>query len=91
MGRRRAKGGRPPRHGDEELTARVEQLERALAPFTRFTHETDPERRRTDEILVPAEGDVWLYVGTAADLGERPAPLHTDDFRQARHVHAATV
>lgn len=84
--RRRAKGGRPPRKTGD-LAVRVARLENALAPFARFTHETDPERRLTDEIFVPADGDVWLYVGTAADHpGMRLAPLHTDDFRQARRV-----
>ena len=89
MARMRAKGGRPLRTGD--LATRVARLENALAPFARFTHETDPERRRDDEILVPADGDVWLYVGKASDHPSmRAAPLHTNDFRQARRVWKAS-
>ena len=91
MLRRLAKGGRPPRHKTGDLATRVAQLENALAPFARFTHETDPERRRDDEILVPVDGDVWLYVGKASDHPSmRAAPLHTDDFRQARRVWRAS-
>ncbi len=67
------------------LQRRVRDLEGALQPFARFTHIPDRlEKKRPDEIFVPTEGDVWLYVGTAEPHAR--AHLHTDDFQLARSL-----
>ena len=63
------------------LQRRVRDLEGVLQPFSRFTH---VEKKAADEIFVPTEGDVWLYVGTADP--HAPAHLHTNDFQLARSL-----
>lgn len=88
MGHRRARGARPSTRKVESDRERIQALEDALRPFTRFTHEIMPDGSADDDsgIFVPAEGDVYLYVGKAPELGLRPSPLHTDDFERARIV-----
>ena len=61
----------------------IQDLQRALAPFARFTHERDPAKRDFREVFVPVEGPVWFYVG---NLGDSRPHLHTDDFQRAREA-----
>ncbi len=65
-------------------TARIADLERALRPFARFTHEVDAMKRQSWEVLVPVDGCVSLYVGKPEQIGK--SHLHTDDFRVVRRV-----
>ena len=67
---------------------RINELEDALRPFARFTHETDATKRAPHEVFVPTEGDVWFYVGRAEQVGR--CHLHTDDFKRARRVLEAS-
>ena len=66
------------------LKRRMRELEAALRPFARFTHEADGSKRDRDEIFLPTEGDVWLYVGHRGDGAS--AHLHTDAFATARSL-----
>ena len=67
-----------------KLTRRVRVLEGALRPFAKFTHVPDRiHSKEPHEVFVPAEGDVWLYVG---QVDEAPAHLHTNDFQLARSL-----
>lgn len=66
------------------LKRRVRELEKALRPFARFTHEPDGMKRAQGDIFVPTQGDVWFYVGHNAE-GHRPH-LHTDAFATARRL-----
>ena len=64
------------------LRRRIRELETALRPFSRFTHEKDGSKRAKGDIFVPIEGDVWFYVGLADDYAA--AHVHTDSFKAAR-------
>ena len=65
------------------LRARVRELESALRPFARFSHESWDKRDPVLDVFVPVRGPVWLYVG----LGNKSIPhLHTDAFETARRV-----
>lgn len=89
MSRRRlAKPGKLRVSSAVAVPRRINELEDALRPFARFTHERDPEKRTPEEIFVPTEGDVWFYIGRAAQVGK--AHLHTDHFRRARRVLEAS-
>ena len=65
------------------MRARVRELESALRPFARFSHESWDKRDSVHDVFVPTTGPVWLYVG----LGNKSIPhLHTDAFETARRV-----
>ena len=68
--------------GEARRNQYIKTLLDALRPFAKFTHETDPAKHRPEEIFVPTEGSVWLYVGEVEQLGK--VHLHTDDFQRAR-------
>jgi hypothetical protein len=65
------------------LRKRIRDLENALRPFARFSHESW-EKRGADDIFVPTEGEIWLYIGALGD--GKPGHLHTDAFAAARKV-----
>ena len=67
-----------------KLRRKVRELEGALRPFARFSNDRTGLGWKVDDIFVPTEGDVWLYVGTADP--HAPAHLHTNDFRLARSL-----
>ena len=66
------------------LKRRIRELEDALRPFARFTHERDLLKR--DDVFVPADGPVWFYIGHFE--GQDRCHLHTDDFEEARKMLA---
>ena len=70
--------------GEARQRQNSKALLNALRPFAQFTHEHDPAKRKSHEIFVPTEGDVWFYVGKAEQVGE--AHLHTNDFKRAREL-----